>query len=68
MPGSPGSRSERLKKLKRDIAQNRYEVGAEEIAEAILRKAELLKRARGALDGSAAGRIQQAGGERRNGH
>ena len=55
----------RLKKLKRDIALNRYDVDADAVAGAILSKLQLVRRGRRALAASAADRSLRAVGQPR---
>jgi hypothetical protein len=47
---------ERLKKLKRDLALNQYDVDSGAVADAILRKLELIRQGRSALAEREAGR------------
>ena len=55
--GSTTETRERLHELKRDIEDNRYDVDAPAVADAILRKIRLLKQDRGARPANGAGRI-----------
>jgi hypothetical protein len=55
--GSTTETRERLHELKREIEDNRYDVDAPAVADAILRKIRLLKQDRGMLPANGAGRI-----------
>ena len=55
--GSTTETRERLHELKRDIEDNRYDVDAPAVADAMLRKIRLLKQNRGTLPANGAGRI-----------
>lgn len=54
-------RGEGLTKLKRDLAHNRYDIDSDAVADAILRKLELIRHGRSALAEREAGRIRQPG-------